>query len=302
MKLDEMVYQRLTTDATLAGLLAKYNNRAAIFNGQAASADDTRWGTTQYPRISFTLNEIEDPAKNSSGVLTVHVWTNRLLATEPETIEMQVKKLLHAVFAKTDDYVYCLAWQRSDAWEIRNQQDESVETTGVTITFDLMASPAQTTNSPDPIAAVNAWTKTLLTGAIVIGSDTFTGWKEPTLLAPVIYWTIVQQAMQQQKHAMTWMDVTIEGHVYARSSPDRLAVMGKIETAAAQINHMTMEDGGPLLIQGVMMTPSMNYLRQGQITIRARYGILKDCYKTPATGPLLVNINAPPAGTLNIKE
>ncbi len=291
MQLDQMLFERLTTDAGLSALIARYDNRPAVFYQQAAPANDGKWGAPQYPRIDFTIGLQEDPARNTSGILTIHVWCDFANDVEPETIEMQLRRILHAVFVRAEDDTYCIAWLRSDAWQVRNQADETLETTGITLTFDLIAFPAQVTTTPDPIKALNEWTKELLPQATVIGLDTFDGWIEPSRNQPVVYWRIASQGMHQQKHAMTWMDALIEGHVYARNAPDRLAVLSQINTTASQINHVPMEDGSPLFLYNLTMMPQMNYLRQGQIAARARYGILRDWYANPAAEPKLRNIN-----------
>lgn len=289
MQLDQMLYERLTTDAGLSALLARYNDSPAVFYQQAASADDPGWGKPQYPRIDYTINLQDDPARNTSGILTIHVWCDYGGETDPEDIEMNLRRSLHAMFVRAEDYPYCIAWLRSDAWQIRNQADETLETTGITLTFDLIAFPDQTTAEPDPINALNRWTKELIPQATIIGLDGFSGWLEPSRAQPVIYWRLASQGMHLQKHVMTWMDALIEGHVYARNSSDRLTVLARIETTAAQINHVPMTDGSPLFLYNLTMMPQMNYLRQGQIAARARYGILRDWYANPAGEPKLRN-------------
>ena len=291
MQLDQMLYERLTTDAGPSALLARYDNRPAVFYQQAAPANDKKWGAKQYPRIDYTIGLQEDPARNTSGILTIHVWCDFENPIDPETIEMQLRKSLHAVFVRAKDDTYCIAWLRSDAWQVRNQKDESLETTCITLTFDLIAFPGQATTTPDPIKALNEWTKALLPQATVIGLDAFYGWIEPSRDRPVVYWRIASQGMHQQKHAMTWMDAMIEGHVYARNAPDRLAVLSRINATASQINHVPMEDGSPLFLYSLTMMPQTNYLRQGQIVARARYGILRDWYANPAPEPKLRNIS-----------
>lgn len=291
MQLDAMVYQRLIGDPGLASLLTTHDGKPAIFYQQAPHSEHKGWAEKQYPRIDYTINMMEDPARNTSGILTTHVWCDATSEAEPETIEIRLRQLLHAVFARPDDTPYCIAWVRSDAWRIGNKDETTEETFGTTLTFDLIAFPPQTTTSPDPIDAINAWTKALLPDATVIGLDDFEGWLEPTKDTPVIYWRNVQHSVHQQKHVMTWLNVTLEGHVFARSAQDRLAVLVQIETAAAMANHITMDDSSPMFIMQITMMQQMNYIRQGQIVARARYGILQDWYKNPPAGPKLNDIN-----------
>lgn len=293
MQLDAMVNQRLKGDPGLASLLASFDGTPAVFYQQAPHAQHTGWGKHQYPRIDFIIDTQEDPARNTSGVLTIHVWCDATSPAEPETIDIRLRALLHAMFARADDNPYCIAWVRSDAWQIRNKDEASGDTFGITLTFDLIAFPPQQTTSPDPVDAINAWTKTIMPEATIIGLDDFTGWLEPTRAAPVVYWRNVQQSINQQKHVVTWLDVTLEGHVFARSAPDRLSALTRIETAAAMINHITMDDSSPMFITNIFMMQQMNYIRQGQLTARARYGILQDWYSNPPAEPKLRHITAP---------
>lgn len=292
MQLDAMVYQRLRSDPDLASLLTTFDNSPAIFYQQAPHSGATGWhkNKKQYPRIDYTINMQEDPARNSSGILTIHVWCNITSDVEPETIEIRLRQLLHAMFARADDYPYCIAWVRSDAWQINSESNASYETFGITLTFDLIAFPSQITSSPDPVAAINLWTKGILPEATVIGLDDFDGWLEPTRTTPVIYWRNVQHNVFQQKHTMTWLDVALEGHVFARSAPDRLISLMKLETAAAMTNHIKMDDGSPMFISSIMMMQQMNYIRQGQLMARARYGVMHDWYKNPSQEPKLNDI------------
>ena len=293
MHLDAMVYERLITDPGLASLLTTHDGKPAVFYQQAPHSGHPGWANDQYPRIDFTINMQEDPARNSSGILTLHIWCDMSSESEPEAIEMRLRMLLHAVFARAEDYPYCIAWIRSDAWRIPNKDETTEETFGITLAFDLIAFPPQSTTSPDPVVAINEWTKSLMPEATVIGLDDFDGWLEPTKTTPVIYWRNVQHSIQQQKHVLTWLDVILEGHVFARSAPDRLAVLVRIETEAAMINHITMDDGSPMFINNIVMMQQMNYIRQGQLTARARYGILHDWYRNPPEGPKLNHITAP---------
>lgn len=160
MELYAMIYQRLVTDETLGGLLAQYDSRPAIFYQHPAPADDPAWGTqelddgstvtVQYPRIDYTVDTQENPARNTSGTLMLNVWCDAQFGAEPETVEAQLRLLFHTAFAQTDDYAYCLAWLRSDAFEVKSKPEDNVRTFGVTVIFDLVACPSQITLYPDP--------------------------------------------------------------------------------------------------------------------------------------------------------
>lgn len=276
MELYQMIYRRLRDDETLSDLTAKYNGGAAVFYQRPASADSAKWESEiQYPRIDYTLDLMENPARNTSGVLTVNVWCDTQVGAEPEDIEARVRELLHASFAQADDYAYCFAWVRSDAFEIKNQQEETVRTIGVTILFDVVACPCQYTMYPDPIKGLNAWTKKILPNAVIIGEDTIDGWLTPTKEKPAIYWRLTAQGKARQHFAYTWLDIAVECHVYCRNAADRLFNLVQINTAHALTGHIPLEDTSPLFLKTFQMQPHLSYITTGQIRATGYFGILQ---------------------------
>lgn len=305
MELYAMIYQRLVEDETLEGLLAQYDNRPAVFYQHPATADDPKWGTqelddgsevtVQYPRIDYSVDTQENPARNTSGTLMLNVWCDAQFGSEPEAIEAQLRQLFHVAFAQTDDYAYCLAWLRSDAFEVKTKPEENARTFGVTVVFDLMACPSQITLYPDPIKGMNEWTKGILPDATVIGTDEIDGWLVPTRETPVIYWRIVAQEKVRQHFTHTWLGITIEGHVYCRNAADRLYNLIQLNTAHALADHIPLEDTSPLFLKTFTVQPHMNYVLTGQIRATGYFGILQpeSHLSTGATGKKLVHVNLP---------
>lgn len=293
MELTEMVFQRLCESPALSELLADFGGRPAVFVHRAASPDSKKWGKQQYPRIDYTIDMQENPARNASGTLSLNIWCDAEYGAEPEDLEYRVRDLLHATFAQTDDYPYCFAWVRSDAFEVRNEKEQTARTVGVTLLFDIMACPCQYTMYPDPIKAMNLWTKGILPDAIVIGEDSIDGWLTPTREKPVIYWRLAAQGQQEKHLAYTWLNITLEGHIYARNAGDRLYNLTRLNTAAALAGHIPMEDSSPLSLKDFSCKPHLNYLAQGQIQTNGRFGLLQPWYQSPAGGPKLNHINIP---------
>ena len=281
MELSKMLFQRLVGDARLSELLAKYNNRSAVFYQRPPSDGDSEWGPVQYPRIDYNVDLQENPARNTSGVLTLNVTCDVQVTCEPEDIEARLRELFHTAFAPTDDYVYCLAWQRSDAFEIRTREDQTVRNYGVTVVFDLVACPPQITVYPDPIKGMNTWTKEVLPDAIVIGIDEISDWLIPTREKPVVYWRIASQGKATQHFTHTWLDITIEGHVYCKNAADRLYNLVQLNTAYALAHHITLEDTSPLFLNSFVMQPHLNYIITGQIRATGRFGLLQPWYGKP---------------------
>ncbi|MEG2621922.1 MAG: hypothetical protein RSC06_03390 [Clostridia bacterium] len=291
MELYSMLYQRLIGSTALAALLATYNGRAAVFYQRAAPSDDLKWGDCQYPRIDYNVDMQENPARNTSGVLTINIWCDTQHGAEPEDIDYRLRDLLHAVFAQADDYPYCFSWVRSDAFEIRTDKEQTVRTIGVTLIFDIMAYPSQCSMYPDPVKAMNRWTKDVLPTAIVIGADPINGWIVPTRESPVVYWRLASQGIQEKHYAYTWLNISMEGHVYARNAGDRLYNLTRLNTAAATIaGHIAMEDQSPMFIKNFECKPHLAYLSQGQIQVNGRFGLLQPWYSR-ASGPKINHLH-----------
>lgn len=287
MELQAMIYDRLRNDETIESLTARYGGGAAVFYQMPATQDDSRWESPiQYPRIDYLLDMMDNPARNANGTLTINVWCDSQGSAEPEEIEGRIRALLHACFAQADDYPYCFSWVRSDAFEVKKQQEETVRVIGVTVSFDVIACPKQETVYPDPIKAMNDWTKTVIPNAKVIGKDEFTGWFTPTKATPAVYWRVESQSIKERHFAYTWLNITVEGHVYAPTADDRLNNLAKLNTAASLIGHVRMEDSSPLLLKSFECRPSLNYPKVGQIKAEGQFGIMqpKSHLSTNGTG------------------
>ncbi len=295
MELYKMIFQRLVTDETLGKLLASYDDRPAVFYQHPATADDGKWDDVQYPRIDYIVDMQENPARNASGILMLNIWCDSEYGPEPENIEAAVRDLLHATFAQADDYPYCFAWVRTDTFDGPTDKERNIHTIGVTLVFDLIACPCQHTMYPDPIKGLNAWTKEILPNAVIIGEDTIDGWLTPTKEKPAIYWRLTGQGKAQQHFSYTWLDISVECHVYCRNAADRLSNLVQINTAHALTGHITLEDTSPLFLKTFQMQPHLNYITTGQIRASGYFGILQpeSRLSNKGTGYKLMHTNIP---------
>ena len=275
MELHKMIFQRLVENELLASLLAKYNDRPAVFYQHPAASDDPGWGESQYPRIDYTVDMQENPARNTSGVLAMNVWCDSEIGAEPEEVDRVLRDILHATFAQTDDYPYCFAWVRSDTFDGTTDKEKSIHTIGVTLIFDIMAFPSQRTTIPDPIKAMNEWTRTVIPEAVVIGHDAFEGWLVPSREHPAVYWRLASLSVKSKSFHTTWFDVSFEGYVFARNSVDRLHNLARLNKAAALVGHIPMEDTSPLFLRTFNCKPHLNYISTGQIHADGSFGILQ---------------------------
>ena len=293
MELQTLIFRRLTQDKPLAELLATYGDRPAVFYQRAASSDNPKWGEVQYPRIDYVVDLQDNPARNTSGQLTINVWCDTQYGAEPEEVEQRLRGILHSAFVNADDGTYCLGWNHSDAFEAGTEGEDTVHTIGITAAFDLIACPCNYTMYPDPIKAINKWTKSVLPDAIVIGEDKIGEWTMPTKGKPVVYWRLTAQDINRRHYTHTWLNINIEGHVHAKSAEDRLYNLVRLNTAQAVTGHVPMEDGSPLFINAFNVQPNLNYISVGQIRASGNFGVLQpeSHYHNKYTGDPLNHAN-----------
>jgi hypothetical protein len=275
MELDKMLFARLSNDAGLAELLTVFGDRPAVFFQRVQPPDNKKWTGKQFPRIVYSIDYQGEPARQTSGQLVVEVMCDVNFGAEPETIASRLQGLLHSSFAFADDYPYCFSWLKSDPVEMVGNGADDIRTIGVLMLFDIIAFPEQLTSGPDPIKGINEWTKAILPDSTVIGVDAMDGWVIPTSGEPIIYWRLAGQSLYQEWHTHSWLDIALEGHVYAPDAQDRLKVVSYIQRSASITRHVRLDDDSPLFVREVVARPHLNPMAPGQLLINGRFGVLK---------------------------
>lgn len=289
MTLEEMIYDRISADSTIIPMLAKYGGCPAVFYQAAARDSDKQWEGAQFPRIDFVVDMQEDPSSDSVGVLAVNLYADTRDTVEPEDIERRVRAIFHATIAKPDDApAFCFVWVRSESFEY--QPEKSPYILGYTLIFSVVALPQQKTTNPDPVAAINAYTRATLPAAKIIGMDDLAGWLAPTRDAPAVYWQMTSLRPIKTTNSVVWVMGSLSGHVFAPTPDDRMTSVWQVVQALITSNHVPMPDGSPMFADDVQSNPHASYLSAGQITIGARYGILFPAIAAP---PKLLHHNIP---------
>ena len=270
MQLHKKLFGRLVEDEGLVKLLATYDGRPAVFYQRAAAADSEKWSDERYPRIDYNLDMQENPSRNASGKLTLHIWCSPQGEVEPEPIEQHMRQMLHAAFVNAEEYPYCFGWVRSDS--VLRKDAEGA--TGIRMVFDVMAFPGEYSMYPDPVKAINCWSKGVLKYARLLGEDQIPDWTIPDKGNPIIYWRLSGQQTDRKTNIARWLDVSLEGHVYARQAGDRLKNLVALNAAAALSDYLMMEDRSPMLLKAFSMKPHLNYLTQGQMEARANFALI----------------------------
>lgn len=277
MALDDMIYARMRDSTDLAPMLARFDNRPAVFYQHAPERSNGAWGASQYPRVDFVVDMRDEPLHNSAGTLEISVWSATQNEHGPEQIERVIRELLHATFAKpVDGSLYCIAWARSSAFEgTRNDDEREGPIIGCMMQFSVKALPVQEIFSPDPITAISAWLKAKRPGYTVIGADDIAGWLAPSAEAPVVYWNMTNVSVERETNCCVWYRCALVGHVLAPTATQRFAVSCMVMDDLAMESRILMSDGSPMMISDSMASAEADSLDDGQLTMSARFGVLR---------------------------
>lgn len=267
--LEELLYSKLKTDVELAGMLAAFAGSPAIFERQAPHDKDAGWTGAQHPRIDYVVDWSEDPERKNQGTAILNIWGRIGLDTSPEVIEARVKSILSgAVFRPVGEPLVILKWSRTEGFEGLVGERDELEV-GLSLAFDLLAFPVQTTTEPDPVAGLNAWADAKWAELQVDPAS----WA-PTDANPALYWRLAGLQAAEQHAGVSWLDATIYGHVLAPTPAGRLPWIKKITEGLATARYVALADGSYLFIQAVAADSQADHLRTGQVRVTARFGIL----------------------------
>ena len=290
MTLEDLIYNRLLASEDLTDKLAKFDNLPAIFYQAAPGDQNEGWkGKKQYPRIDFVVDMQANPERQSSGLMTLNIWCNEA-GDPPEDIEPEVRAALCDVFMQpAEQPPYCLAWVRSDSFELSANTIKGSHVNGITILFDVLAFPCQETIDPDPIMAMNEFIKEWEPAAVLIGrdkiSDYFTAGKE----APAFYFRLATLELAQETNTVAWMNGSIAGHIFAPTAETRLQWLKYLVDTLASQGEVIMLDTSPMFIRSIKADSAANYLIIGQLRINVRFGILR----RPKYAHVLARTNIP---------
>lgn len=315
--IEKALYEHLQSQTDLLEKhLATYCGKMAIFNQEAPDDHDPGWGSfgeeeyeyedddevsepeSQYGRIVFALDLSDDPQRKYSGTLAVDVMCEDG-AQIPEELEPIVRQLIDGYFFSEEDLTISAQWSASNYF---TQPTEKV--VGVTLTFGLLAFTKQTTNDPDPIALINAWTKDELDKMLgkpvrVIGCDHMESAWKPTNENPAIYWrldNITPCGWIPDTYNCSWKTAIVYGHVLAGDKNENAKIARIIDNTLTLKKRLIFDDDAPLMVdRNIRVNLGNDQLRVGQIVLEATYGILN----IPKQAEPLQNINTKERRTTN---
>lgn len=290
MTLEDLIYNRLLASEDLTDKLAKFDNLPAIFYQAAPGDQNEGWkGKKQYPRIDFVVDMQANPERQSSGLMTLNIWCNEA-GDPPEDIEPEVRAALCDVFMQpAEQPPYCLAWVRSDSFELSANTIKGSHVNGITILFDVLAFPCQETIDPDPIMAMNEFIKEWEPAAVLIGRDKIPDYFTAGKYAPAFYFRLATLELAQETNTVAWMNGSIAGHIFAPTAEARLQWLKYLVDTLASQGEVIMLDTSPMFIRSIKADSAANYLIIGQLRINVRFGILR----RPKYAHVLARTNIP---------
>lgn len=284
MAAEALILEAIQEDSKLSGMLARFDGQSAAFYQAAPPDTDRGWAAVQYPRLDFTVDWAYNPERQTDGVCQVNVWClSNGTGAAPEDVGDAVRECLRDIFLTDEDgQVYALEWGRTDAFEAGGQDGQPL-TIGVTLSFDILAFPNQITMEPDPVTGLCDYIKSIAPSVLVVGLDPMPRICRPTAEQPIVYVRMSGDvSVMRNSWAVAWMDVTLPVHIFAPTAHLRQDLSRWLCNAIALDGECKLRDGSPMLIRRVAISASANPLRQGQLTVTGRYGVLWQKPEAPA--------------------
>lgn len=275
MTLEELIYKRLSEAENLTKHLAKYSGQPAIFTPEAPGDRESGWGhATQYPRAVFNFDMQADGERKSAGTLSVALICRNDSEAVPELIEPAVKKALKDVLLKDDNgTLYAFAWARTEGFSMTEEKNELL--IGSEIRFDIMEYPQQETTNPDPIMAMARYIKDLYPDSIVVGIDKMADETEASKEAPVFYCRLTEIEKLEETNTVVWMNGKIAISLLCPDGATRLKMAAAVLNSLSLDGEVTMLDDSPMFMERLTANLKSDYLKDGQIFVTGRYGLLR---------------------------
>ena len=272
MNLKQLIYKRLVHAKDIGGLLAKYAVHPAVFDTEAPDDKQDGWeGKTQYPRLNIVLDMQANEERSSVGSLTITIYTERTSMVILE-IESLVKTCFRDLLISPEDGgPYSFAWARTDPFSI-----EGTNVIGQDVTFDIMEYSAQETTDPDPIVALSRYIKKLYPDSIVLGVDPVGEFTEASV-TPIFYSRLVtmDKATGHNMNIVTWMDCRMAVHLLCPDKAMNLKMLAAVMQKISVDEKIILLDNSPMNISEVQIDKQADYLKQGQLYVTGRFGVLK---------------------------
>lgn len=267
------IYEYLIS-TNIAEHLTQYMGAPAIFLQEAPADTDSGWKKgNQYGRLVFGIDYTDSPDRAKSANMWVDIYQTKK-GVAPEELAPVVMDLLDNRFFSDGVETIALSWQNTGSFQ---ETKSDTQINGVTINFSVQYFPLQLTTTPDPIVAMNQWTKDNLIGALVIGADEQPDSWTPSE-TPTIYWRLANLGggtLYPDTYHSTRHTATISGHIMIADMTTRQQVCKHIVDVLGATEVVIMDDSSPMFILRITYNSSSDAMRSGQISVTAEYGVLR---------------------------
>ena len=275
MKLEELLYSRISGAEYGSPGRASFDGAPAIFFGPCPEDTDRGWKDgRQYPRISYSLDLRGDPERQTAGTLYVDVWCTED-GPAPEDIEPVLRAVLCGVImAPEGDNPCSFAWQASQTFQSA-RETKTDKVIGVTVTFDMIAFPEQITSDPDPVLAMMKFIRDEYPEITVIGQNTLLDFTEPSEEHPAVYFRLDGYELGRETHTVAWLEGVVACHVFAPGASARQRWIRALVDNLSRRGEVIMLDTSPMFLRRIAADNTLDPLAAGQIRLGTTWGILK---------------------------
>lgn len=275
----------------IAGL-ATYNGSSAIFLDQAPDDSDSEWEGDQYGRIIYGLNLKDDTERKVSG--TMQIALAYLFTTDGYNNLLEAKKVLkkafEGVFLSDEDTTISLVWRNTESFKEKIEGQDDVEVCGSILSFDAYAFPKHQYGKLDPVDSLAKYISENWNVTVINRSKLNDIWK-PGAKETVAYVRLesMQPGTFASTYACTWQMATMKVHVISESDELSDQIIMNILQDLQEKERFVMNDGSPFFVNQMQYSTKLDTLRDGQVTVRGQYGILRDIKETEKMNRVNVN-------------
>lgn len=279
--LEQVICEHLQSNEALAAKLAIYDGKPAVFDYREPAADDPGWQDgARYGRIVFSLQIRDDPTRSRCGNLAVDVLSesNTQLYKDMEPI---VRNNLDGYFFVSDDKIISLKWiHRSPGRESMAAVCE-----GVTMYFQVYCYPMKRPFAVNPASLLASWCKSYVesTGQsayFLAAGETLPSVFKPTAEKPAFYWRLIKLepcGWMKDRPGADFRTASLQGHVIVPGqSEEEAELVLRLEQAIEKAERIICDDLSMFVSKDDSADLTADSMRQGQLTIKAAYGIAAD--------------------------
>lgn len=290
--LEDLLTRQIQTDGEIGGRLAVFDGNPAFFYQKSPKDEDVGWEQSCFPRVEFTINRYEKNQKNVAGMLYLHVWVSSdCLSPNGGNLERELELLfidkISGTFYTENGVSTCASWLRSMAYvgnsSYTNLENSPVETYGITLEFELMDFISLPTVDPDPVVAVNAWTKKIFPEVQLLGEESFPSVWSGSDERPIFYWRFVgYEGDLRQNYSVNWYTGQLVLHVFTSSVVERNRWIKGVSQCLQVEGEFCFEDGSPFFVKKIVAMFEADPLVEGQLKVLGQFGVLASLEKSGA--------------------